>query len=67
MLSHHQNDTREFAAGKPAALLEADRVQPDLGAIGIPLDMHMSGLGTVAREEEEPVRPNPQDGRHGEQ
>jgi len=66
VLAHHQNDTGEFATGKPTALLEADRIQPDLGAIGISLDMHMRWLGTVAREEEETVRSDTQDSWHGE-
>ena len=35
MLAHHQYDTSEFAAGKAAAILEANRVQPQFGAIGI--------------------------------
>lgn len=67
MFPHRQNDTRELAARKPAALLKADRVQPDFGTIGIAFDMHMRRLGTVSREKEEPVRPNTEDGWHGEQ
>jgi hypothetical protein len=35
MLAHHEYDTSEFAAGKAAAILEANRVQPQFGAIGI--------------------------------
>jgi len=66
VLSHHQNDTRQFAPGKPAAVLQADWVQPDLGAIGVALDVHVGWLGAVAREEEAPVWPDTQNGRHGE-
>jgi hypothetical protein len=40
-LAHHQYDTSEFAARKAAAVVQAHRVQPHLGAIGIALDMNV--------------------------
>ena len=55
MLTNHQNDTRNLAARKATAVLEADWVEPDFGAIGVPFDMHVWRLGTVTREEEASV------------
>lgn len=66
MVTHHQNDTGEFAARKASTSLEPNRVQPHLGSIGIPLDVHVHWLVSIASEEEEPIRTNPKDRGHGE-
>ena len=64
MLAHHQYDTGEFAARKAAAVLEANRVQPYLGAIGIALDVNVGWLVPIAGEEEAPIRTDAKDGGH---
>ena len=66
MFSHHQNDTRQFTARKAATLLEPYRIQPDLGAVGIPFNVHMWRLRSIAGEKEEPVRPETQNSRHSD-
>ena len=66
MLTNHQNDTRDLAARKATAVLQADRVEPDLGAIGVSFDMHVWWFGAVTSEEEAPVGANAKDGGHSE-
>ena len=66
MFPHRQNDTCQFAARKAATLLEAHRIQPDLGAVGVPLNVHMWRLCSIAGEKEEPVWTETQNSRHGE-
>ena len=48
MLTYHQNDTREFATWKATAILQANRVQPHLGAIGVALDVYVRWLIAIA-------------------
>lgn len=66
VLVNHKNDTRDLAARKAAAVLEPDGIKPDLGAIGIALNVDVRRLGAISREEEATVRPDAKDGRHGE-
>ena len=66
MLTDHENDTRDLTARKAAAVLEADRIEPDLGAIGVALDVDVRRLSAITREEEAAVGPDAKDGRHGE-
>lgn len=66
MLAHHQYDTSEFAAGKAAAVLEANRVQPHFGAIGIAFNVDVGRLVPIAREEKAAVRADTKDGGHVE-
>lgn len=66
VLMHHQNDTRDLAARKATAVLEPDRIEPDLGPIGVALDMDVRWLGAITGEEKAAVGADAQDGRHGE-
>ncbi len=66
MLMDHQNDTRDLASRKPAALLEPDGIEPDLGTIGVAFDVDVRWLSPITREEETAVGPDAKDGRHGE-
>lgn len=66
MLTDHENDTSDFAPRKAAAPLEPDRIEPDLGAIGIALDVNVGRLSTITRVEEAAVGPQAKDGRHGQ-
>ena len=66
MLAHHQYDTSEFAARKATAVLEANRVQPQLGAIGVALNVDVRRLIPIAGEEEAAVRADAKDGGHSE-
>lgn len=64
MLAHHHNDTSKFTARKAATILEPNGVEPELGSIGVTLDMNMRRLDAVPGEEEAPVRPNTKNRRH---
>lgn len=64
MFLNHHDDTRQLASGKATALLQSDRIQPDLGPIGIALDVHMRRFGSVTGVEEESIWTNAEDGRH---
>ena len=66
VLMDHANDTRDLPARKAAAVLEPDRIEPDLGAIGVALDVDVRWLSAIARVEEAAVGPDAKDGRHGE-
>ena len=66
MLAHQQNDTSEFAARKAAAVLEANRVQPHLGAIGIAFHVDVGRLVPIASEEEAAIGADTKDGGHFE-
>ncbi|MGH7617314.1 MAG: hypothetical protein ACREPM_08815 [Gemmatimonadaceae bacterium] len=44
--------------------MKANRVQPDLGAIGIALNVNVRRLVPIAGEEEAPVRADAKDGGH---
>ena len=61
----HQNDTRDLAARKATALLKPNRIEPDLGAIGVALHVDVRWLAAIAREEEAAVGPDAKNGRHG--
>ena len=61
----HENDTRDLAARKAAAVMQADWIEPDLGAICIALDMDVRRLSAITREEEAAVGPDAKDRRHG--
>ena len=66
VLMNHQNDTRDLASRKAATVLEPDGIKPDLGAIGVALDMDVRWLGAITGEEEATVGADAKDGRHGE-
>jgi len=55
---------RQFAARKAAAGLKRDGIQPNLGAIRIPLHVNVRGLSAVTGEKEASVRSDTQDGGH---
>lgn len=67
MLTDHQNDTRDLSARKATAVLKPDRIKPDLGAVGIALDMHMGRLRPISREKEAAVRTDTKNGGHSEE
>ena len=46
---------RQFAARKAAAVLKRDGIQPNLGAIRIPLHVNVRGLGAVTGKKEASV------------
>jgi hypothetical protein len=64
VLAHHQYDTSQFTARKATAVLETNRVQPHLGAIGIALNVDVGRLVPIAGEEEAAVRADTKDGGH---
>jgi len=66
VLMNHQNDTGDLASRKAATVLEADGIEPDLGAVGVALDVDVRWLGAITGKEEEAVGADAQDGRHGE-
>ncbi len=66
-LADHENDTGEFAARKATAGVKADRIEPNLGPIGIALDMDMRRLRAIASEEKEAVGSDTENSGHGEQ
>ena len=66
VLMDHENDTCNLAARKAAAVLKPDGIEPDLGAIGVALDVNVRRLSAITREEEAAVRPDAKDSRHGE-
>jgi hypothetical protein len=66
MFAYHENDTTQFTARKATAVLQANRVQPYLGAIGVTFDMHVRGFVSVTREKEESVWSDAKDRWHGE-
>ena len=66
MLMDHQNNTRDLASRKAAAVLKPHWIKPDLGAIGVALHVDMRRLAAVTREEEAAVGADAKDGRHGE-
>jgi hypothetical protein len=61
---HHSLHFSKLRRCKPSASGQPDWIQPELGAIGIALDMDVDRLIAVGRVEEEPVRPIAMDGRH---
>lgn len=63
VLAHHQNDTRQFAVSKAAAVVEPDRGEPDFGAIRVALHVNVRWLGPVARIEEAAIWLNTKNGR----
>lgn len=63
---NHENDTRELAPRKAAAVLKPHGIEPDLGAIGVALDVDVRWLAAVTREEEATIGADAKDGRHGE-
>ena len=62
MFLNHHDDTSQLAPRKAAALLQSDRIEPEFGPIGIPLDVDMRGFGAVAGIEEEPIGSDAEDG-----
>jgi hypothetical protein len=63
---HYENDTSQFAAGKAAAVVKANGIEPHLGAISIAFDMDVGRLVAVAGEEETAIRTDPEYGGHRE-
>jgi hypothetical protein len=52
---------------KPRFQTQNDRLDPELGLIPLPTNMHVHRFRTVEAVEEQPVRPrNSSDARHGE-
>ncbi len=64
MFLHYHGDTRQLAAREATALLQADRIEPDFGAIRIALHVHVRGLRTITGVEEKAVRANTEDGSY---
>ncbi len=67
VLMNHQNDTRDLASRKAAAVLKPDGIEPDLGAISVALDVDVRRLDAITPEEKAAVGPDAKDGRHVEQ
>ena len=64
MLSHQSVNTPEFRPPKSAALLQTNRLKPELRQKSVPLYVNVRRLIPVAREEKEPVRTAPKNRRH---
>jgi len=64
LFTHQHDDTRQFAARKAAAVLEPDRIQPNLGPIRIPLHVNVCGLSAVTGEKEASVWTDTENGAH---
>jgi len=64
VFTHHYDDTRKFAMRKAAAVLKPDGIQPDLGAIRIPLHVNVRGLSAVTGEKEASVWSDTKSGGH---
>jgi hypothetical protein len=66
MFPYDENDTSKLAAGKAAAVVQANGIEPYLGAIGITFDVDVGRLVPIAGEEETAIRTDAKNGGHGE-
>jgi hypothetical protein len=64
MFGDEPADVSYFGSAKSSTASQPNRIEPKLGNAPIPLDVNMGRLVTLARVEEESIRPNCEDGRH---
>ena len=66
MLADERGDPVELRTPEASALVEADRIEPELGKVLVALHVDVRRLGPVTGVEEEPVGASPEHGRHAE-
>ena len=64
MLEHEGPNSADLGPTESAAILKANRVEPELGAVLVSFDMNVHRLVTISGVEEEAVRPTPKNRWH---
>lgn len=61
---HQSRYAPQLCTSKTGVLMEADGTEPELRLVVIPRDVDVLRLATIARKEEKPIGPDPENCRH---